>query len=162
MYLITCSIMVLLLTFLLSLLLTLSSPLALTLLFFFVVVFNTFNMFLLSSDFFPYMLYLVYVGGLLVLMVYMVIISTNYRFASMSYSRFSMMSILSLFLMMFLYLNTHFTILLFSKNLLSVGSFELHNSALVILVLFLLYTFMYICESVRLGGRALSVGKNLY
>nr|AFK27951.1 NADH dehydrogenase subunit 6 [Cornu aspersum] len=159
MYLFSCSLFLFLTIFIFLLATMLTSSLMLIVTFFVFTGCTSIGSYLMFNDFLPYMLYLVYVGGLLVLLIYMMIISTNTHFHSTPYLWIVFLSFISMLMTVFLLTNFEYQpTLVQDSGFVSTSMWYFHFSALVVLVALLLYVFMFICESLRLGGRSLNVG----
>lgn len=134
------------------------SPLIILCVFSFFALICSVRSYVYFTDFFPYLLYLVYVGGLLVLIIYMVAISTNFPSAGsmLSFTEGLAVTCLIVRLLTSTYLHSYACVR--SKAIYSGASCFFSGMWLVLLVLLLLYVFLSVCFILRLGGRTFNVG----
>nr|UMI33324.1 NADH dehydrogenase subunit 6 [Candidula unifasciata unifasciata] len=132
-----------------------TAPVLLGMTFMLVVCMSTYFLFVFMDALMAYMLFLVYVGGLLVLITYMIMVSTNFF---PSGSRVS--SILMLFMVMLI--SSTYMMLFCTwgemKYLEGAEMLYFSTSSLIILGVMLLYVFLGVCTSIIVGGRTLTFG----
>nr|YP_009158069.1 NADH dehydrogenase subunit 6 [Dolicheulota formosensis]AKJ85736.1 NADH dehydrogenase subunit 6 [Dolicheulota formosensis] len=135
-------------------LLVVSSSPANSLLFFMGVVISSMCLFyFMLSDMLCYLIFLVYIGGLLVLLIYMVMISSN--MVSPSSKSFLYTGLFSLSLMVLSLITDE------NKSTSNpISSFDLpfDSSLVVVMGLLLFYLFLYLCSVVSVGGRSMNIG----
>nr|QCG71478.1 NADH dehydrogenase subunit 6 [Camaenella platyodon] len=123
--------------------------------FLFMIFWSIMCLFFYVDSFIPYLLFLVYIGGLLVLMVYMVALSSNHLIVPLSkFMWFCITCFLFLLSVLFYFLCKDD--LMFLKNI--TQNLSLLYSCVSVVVLFLLYVFLNICSILRIGGQTFNIG----
>nr|YP_006303185.1 NADH dehydrogenase subunit 6 [Cylindrus obtusus]AEK48348.1 NADH dehydrogenase subunit 6 [Cylindrus obtusus] len=134
----------------------LTTPLMMLFSFFVAAAWGVLSWYLFVNDVMSYMLYMVYLGGVLVLFIYVIILSSNYSsFPPISWWSFP--AVVFLFLSITGYLYPIIILDGAISTITSIGIFSWSFPTIIILGGLLLYVFMYTCSNLRLGGRALAV-----
>lgn len=146
----TCSIF--LIRFILLILAILPSPIILIITFLYLVVYGAHSLFLYVGDMFSYLLFIVYVGGLLVLLIYLIILSRNYTVISYN-----------LLYVLFIIMGLLITVRWFGDDFLIIRGNSIIKSiefsGLLVLGGLLTFVFLYVCSIISLGGISVNVGK---
>nr|ALB78228.1 NADH dehydrogenase subunit 6 [Camaena poyuensis] len=135
-----------------------ATPLAMVLAFMVMIMSSAFLSFMFMTELLVYLLFLVYMGGLLVLVTYMIIMSSNWVM-EWSVTNKKMLVLGGVFMM----------VVVLMYNWISFNHSEVFKcqqytpmdlSCIILLGLLLLYVFTNICNLLFKGGRTFTVGKN--
>nr|YP_009059486.1 NADH dehydrogenase subunit 6 [Mastigeulota kiangsinensis]AIN75489.1 NADH dehydrogenase subunit 6 [Mastigeulota kiangsinensis] len=141
----------LLIWYLLLIMCTMSTPSGLMLVFLGLVVSSVYGLFLYVGDIFSYLLFMVYVGGLLVLLIYLIMLSSNYF---TSYSGVAQMLLFGLMMIMgYAWMSSYIPLNISTMNK------SMEFSGLIVLGGLLTFVFIYICNIVGVGGSSINIGK---
>lgn len=118
------------------------------------IVSSTYYYILFVGDYLTYILFLVYLGGLLVLLIYIIMVAGNFRgLLAEAPNLFFARGVIG-FGVSFLCVRNPTREY---KTVLSNSTFIINLSCVVLLVIFLLYVFLNICFLVLIGGRRLNL-----
>nr|YP_009104592.1 NADH dehydrogenase subunit 6 [Camaena cicatricosa]AIS20790.1 NADH dehydrogenase subunit 6 [Camaena cicatricosa] len=137
-----------------------ATPLAVVLAFMVMILSSAFLSYLHMTELLVYLLFLVYIGGLLVLITYMVIMSSNWvmEWSVINKKMLVLNGVFSMIIVMFMHINN-----CISFNYSEVLKYQPYTpmdlSSIIFLGLLLLYVFTNICNLLFIGGRTFTVGK---
>nr|YP_009328198.1 NADH dehydrogenase subunit 6 [Praticolella mexicana]APD28039.1 NADH dehydrogenase subunit 6 [Praticolella mexicana] len=118
------------------------------------IIGTTYWYWLTHSLYLAYWLFMVYVGGLLVLVIYLVLVSSNYYLNKNISWRF--MGLLS-----FIFLVLDYSGSFSARHKVmsaTIHTYSFSNISLLLLGLLLLFLFLYLCNMVCLSGRTIRIG----
>nr|YP_010471435.1 NADH dehydrogenase subunit 6 [Tyraphus nitidus]UVG40774.1 NADH dehydrogenase subunit 6 [Tyraphus nitidus] len=145
--------MLMFLTFLLSMLfIMMSHPLSMGLM----LMIQTIMVALLTNmmsnqSWFSYILFLVFVGGMLILFIYMTSIASNEKFLLMNKQKFMLMIFLSMYLVYYMKMNNNMNwFLLFNKNNFSFMNKFFNFPNYIVIIMMIIYLFITLIAVVKI------------
>nr|YP_010704684.1 NADH dehydrogenase subunit 6 [Monacha cartusiana]URP31095.1 NADH dehydrogenase subunit 6 [Monacha cartusiana] len=134
-----------------------SSPLSMVSLFLFSTIISSYFLYVNFNEFFVFLLFLVYVGGMLVMLIYSTMISGNY-ILDVSKSALVKVSIFLSTLSASISYFWSFDLVFSSKSFLENASALYNYSSLAMAGFFLFFVFLQVCNLIFLGGRSVGIG----